>query len=99
MSTSLIGRVTHYYNHLQVAILSLTGELQIGDYIYVHGHTTHLHQRVTSLHINHRWVRAAASGQTVALKVGAPVRPHDVVERTTAAETEQARDEELSEPN
>ena len=97
MSTPHIGHVTHYYDHLQVAILSLTDGLRVGDYIYIHGHTTNFHQKVTSLQINHGWVQAAQPGQEVALKVSAPVRPHDVLDRSTAEETEKAQAEELLE--
>lgn len=95
MSTPHLGQVTHYYDHLQVAVLSLADRLWVGDYIYIHGHTTDFHQKVTSLQINHQWVSEARPGQEVALKVSAPVRPHDVVDRSTAEETEKAQDEEL----
>jgi hypothetical protein len=39
-----IGVVTHYFNHLGVAVLSLTGELKIGEVIHIVGHTTDFYQ-------------------------------------------------------
>jgi len=32
-----IGRVTHYFNHLNVAVLSLKGGLNMGDMIHILG--------------------------------------------------------------
>ena len=31
---TLVGNVTHYFGHLGVAVLDLSGELEIGDMIY-----------------------------------------------------------------
>jgi hypothetical protein len=49
-----IGFVTHYYNHLSVAILRLdSGTLRVGDLIHIRGHTTDFSQRVESLEVGH----------------------------------------------
>src|SRR5512134_2034261 len=40
-----IGVVTHYYNHLSVAIVQLeTGSLRVGDLIHIKGHTSDFSQ-------------------------------------------------------
>ena len=44
----LIGKVTHFYNRLSVAVVELAGELRLGDQIAVLGHTTELTQPVKS---------------------------------------------------
>jgi putative protease len=78
-----IGRVTHYYSHLSVAVLQLTEHLKTGEAIHFLGHTTDFIQRVNSMEINHHHVVAVDPGENVALKVIEPVREHDVIYRVT----------------
>lgn len=76
-----IGRVTHYYNHLNVAVLKLADSLKLGDKIHILGHVTDLEERVTSMQVNHHTVLWVRPGEDVAIKVNEPVREHDVVFR------------------
>lgn len=74
-----IGKVTHYYNHLQVAVLSLTNQLKLGDKIHILGHTTDLVERVASIEVDHHAVDWVEAGDNVAIKVNGPVHEHDTV--------------------
>jgi len=74
-----VGKVTHFYNRISVAVLKLTGELMVGDKILIMGRTTDLTQYVTSLEIEHRKVPKAGPGMEVALKVAESVRQGDIV--------------------
>ena len=74
-----IGKVTHYYNHLQVAVLSLTNQLKLGDKIHILGHTTDLIERVGSMEVEHHAVDWVKPGDNVAIKVNGPVHEHDKV--------------------
>jgi putative protease len=78
-----IGKVTHYYSHLNVAVLELTNSLKVGDLIHVQGHSTDFMQTVTSMEINHHMVTWVKPGDNVALKVIEPAHPHDVIFRIT----------------
>lgn len=78
-----IGMVTHYYSHLQVAVLRLTECLKVGQTIHILGHTTDLMQTVASMEVDHHWVVVVKPGDDVALKVIEPVHEHDVVYRVT----------------
>ena len=78
-----IGRVTHYYNHLHVAVLQLTSVLKIGDKIHVTGHATDFTEHVASMQVDHHAVERVKAGDDVAIKVIEPVHPHDVVYRVT----------------
>ena len=82
-----IGKVTHFFNHISVAVVDLTGEIKLGDKICILGRITELEQRVTSLEINHHKITAAGAGTEVALKVIEPVREGDLVYKVV--ETEQ----------
>ena len=74
-----IGRVMHYYNHLNVAVLSLADTLKLGDKIHIIGHTTDLIERVGSIEVNHHSVDWVKAGDDVAIKVNEPVHEHDKV--------------------
>lgn len=76
-----IGRVTHFYSHLCVAVLQLREPLKLGDKIHIRGHTTDFVQRVNSIEVDHHAVVWVRPGDNVAIKVIAPVREHDIVYR------------------
>ena len=76
-----IGQVTHYFNKINVAVLSVDDELKVGDTIHILGHTTDFTQKVTSLQIEHKNVDSVKPGDDFALKVIEPVRDNDVVYR------------------
>ena len=75
-----IGVVTHYYNHLSVAILKLEkGILRVGDQYHMKGHTSDFAQPVDSMEIDHAHVNEARPGQSFGLRVREHAREHDVV--------------------
>jgi len=76
-----IGKVTHYYNHLCVAVLSLHDGIKLGDKIHILGHNTDFTQRVGSMEVEHHSVVWVKPGDSVAIKVVEPVREHDTVYR------------------
>ncbi|CAG1008858.1 hypothetical protein ANAEL_03728 [Anaerolineales bacterium] len=76
-----IGKVTHYFNHLNVAVLKLSDGLKLGDTIHVLGHVTDFAEKVSSMQVNHQAVVWVKPGDDVALRVEEPVREHDVVYR------------------
>jgi len=74
-----VGKVTHYYNHISVAVLDLTGELKVGETIHILGHITDFDQQVNSMEIEHNKIQSAGPGTEVALKVIETVRKGDIV--------------------
>jgi len=79
MSEIPIGKVTHYFDRISVAVLGLTDKIKVGDTLHFHGHSTDFTQAVVSLQIEHQNVAEALPGQDVALKVDQKVHPHDAV--------------------
>jgi len=78
----LIGRITHYYSHLSVGIIELTGgELKVADVIHIKGKHTDVTQTVNSMQIEHQNVSQAEKGKVVGVKVKEKVREHDQVFR------------------
>ncbi len=79
MSGVRTGEVTHYFDKIGVAVLSLTGTLRVGDRVHILGRSTDFQQEVASLEIEHQSVNEAGPGQDVALKVAQRVRPRDAI--------------------
>ena len=76
---TLVGKVTHYFDRIGVAVLDLTAELKVGDHILILGRTTDIAQPVSSMEIDHHQVQSARPGMDVALLVADPVRVGDKV--------------------
>ena len=83
-----VGKVIHYYSHLNVAVLQLEDGLKLGDKIHLRGHATDFTQRVTSMEVEHHTVLWVKPGDNMAIKVNQPVHVHDVVYRIVEEEME-----------
>ena len=83
MSGTQIGQITHYFDHINVAVLSLIESLRVGDSVHILGHSTDFRQEVTSLQIEHQPVTEAKAGEDVAMKVIQRVHVHDKVFKLT----------------
>jgi putative protease len=80
-----VGRVTHYFTKIGVAVVNLTDTLSVGDKILVKGALTNFEQTVESMQIEHKNVSIAQSGQSVGLKVNQRVREGDKVYRIVSS--------------
>ena len=78
-----IGRVSHYFNNINVAALELTGELVVGDTIHIKGHTSDFTEIVDSMQIEHDSVEKAGPGDSVGIKVEERAHEHDTVYKVT----------------
>jgi hypothetical protein len=74
-----VGTITHYFPHVQAAVIKLKCPLSIGDNIKIKGHTTDLTQTVVSMQINRVPVNSAKSGQEIGILVKSRVRHGDLV--------------------
>jgi len=80
---TLVGKITHYYNRIGVAVIELTDELKLGDTIHILGHTTDFEQTISSLEIEHKKVLSIKPGMDAALKVAESVRAGDQIYKIT----------------
>lgn len=80
MTERKIGTVTHYWNHLHVAGVTITnGELHTGDKIHIRGRTSDFEQKVRSMEIDHESIDVAKRGDQIGLAVAEHAREHDDV--------------------
>ncbi len=76
-----IGKVLHYYSHLNVAVICLQTPLKVGDYLHFLGYTTDFTQPIFSMEVNHRKIATSESCDEVAVQVVDYVRKGDFVYR------------------
>jgi GTPase len=74
-----IGRITHFFTKISVAVIELTAPLAVGDTILIKGPTTDFEQNVDSMQIEHSNVQRAEAGQSIGLRVAQRVRENDMV--------------------
>ncbi len=75
----LIGKVTHYYNKISVAIIELVSEIEVGEMVRFLGKKTDFSQRIESLQKNHQNILKAEKGEVVGVKVEQEVEEGDEV--------------------
>lgn len=72
---NLVGKVSHYFSNIGVAVIELSNILRVGDTIrIVGGEGTDFNQTVESMEIEHKKIQEAKPEDSVGLKVGQKVR-------------------------
>ena len=74
---TLIGTVTHYFPHVQAAVIKLKGPLTMGETLKIKGHTTDFTQVITSMQIDRVDISSAKKGDEIGLQVSSRVRQGD----------------------
>ena len=77
-----VGKVSHFFGRINVAIIEVKDIISVGDQILIKGPTTDIEQTVDSMEIEHTKVKQAEAGQSIGMKVNARVREKDIVYKT-----------------
>lgn len=71
MADFKVGKVTHYYDKIGVAVLELSATLASGDNVkFVRGGEDLFEQEIKSMQVEHEKVNSAKKGDVIGLKVG-----------------------------
>jgi putative protease len=70
----LIGKITHYFGNIGVAVIKLSDKLKVGDTIRIIGGETDFTQNVDSMEMEHKKIEEAKKGESIGLKVDQKVR-------------------------
>jgi translation elongation factor EF-1alpha len=70
----LIGKITHYFSNIGVAVIDLSDTLAVGDQIRIVGGETDFNQQVGSMEAEHQKVEKAKKGDSIGIKVDNKVR-------------------------
>lgn len=84
MEEKEIGKITHYYGHINVGIIELSDTLKLGDTIHIKGHACDFTQGVDSIQVEHASVPEAKSGDVIGIKIVQKAHPHDKVYKIIA---------------
>lgn len=74
----LVGKVTHYYGNIGVAVVAVNSIMRKGDKIKI-GKTDFSNQSVRSMQLNRKRIEAARKGKEVGLRVYKKARVGDRV--------------------
>ncbi|MBT3406610.1 translation elongation factor-like protein [Candidatus Woesearchaeota archaeon] len=80
MEKKEIGKITHFFSKLNVAVVMLSGSLDVGDNILIErsdGST--FEQSVNSMQIDRNEIKNASSGQDIGMKVKEEVKEGNTV--------------------
>jgi putative protease len=79
MADVKVGKITHYYDKIGVAVIEVAKPLKVGDTIKISGHDKEFTQEISSMQIEHEQIQEAKKGQVIGLKVDQPVKENDEV--------------------
>ncbi len=69
-----IGKISHYFDKIGVAVVELNGTLKVGDTILIEGHDVSFEQKIDSMQIEHEQVKTAKKGQSIGMKTDQEVK-------------------------
>gem|GEM_PF-5716102 len=81
-----IGNVSKFYSKVSVASIRLFGEIKLGSYVMIEGHTSSIKQKINELWVDDKKVNNANTG-VITIKVDAKARPNDTVYRIPKIDT------------
>lgn len=75
MDWAKVGKVTHYFDRISVAVVELYDTLALGSWVgFVKDEQLLFEQEVTSMQVEHQSIQFAQAGDEVALKVNQKVK-------------------------
>lgn len=74
-----IGKITHFYGNLGVAIVKFNKKVDVGSSLHFKGATTDFVEAASSMQFDHKPIESAPKGKEVGIKVKGKVREGDLV--------------------
>jgi hypothetical protein len=74
-----IGKVTHYYTHIKVAIVKFNTKVRTGTELYFKGATTDFTEAAKSMQFDHKSIAVAPAKKQIGIKLKKRVREGDLV--------------------
>ena len=69
-----IGKITHYFNKIKVAVINLSDKLELGQEIRIIGGENDFNQKVQSMEVDQKKIKKAKKGDSVGIKIKEKVR-------------------------
>ena len=74
-----IGKVTHYYPKISVAVVALSAGLKTGEKVSIEKGEAKTEQTITSMQVEHKHIDTAKKGQEIAIKTEQEVKEGSLV--------------------
>jgi hypothetical protein len=74
-----IGKVTHFYAHIKVAIIKFNTKVKTGTELYIKGSTTDFKETIKSMQYDHKPIAVAPKAKLIGIKFKKRVREGDLV--------------------
>lgn len=74
-----IGKVTHFYGKIKVAIIKFNKPVKVGTDVVIRGATTEFKQTIASMQWDHEPIKIAKKGKEVGIKIKKKVHEGDGV--------------------
>ncbi|MBW2993099.1 translation elongation factor-like protein [Candidatus Woesearchaeota archaeon] len=74
-----MGKITHFFPNISVAVVEVKKIIRQGDKIRIEGHGNEFEQKIASMQIEYKKVKEAKKGQSIGLKVKKSVKEGDLV--------------------
>ncbi len=78
MAGAKLGKISHFYDKISVAIVEVLGTIKVGDKVKIQG-KNEFEQEIKSMQIEHKQVETAKKGDSIGMKVDQPVKKGDEV--------------------
>ena len=71
---NLIGKIIHWYDKINVAVVELEKGLKVGDKVKITHGETEFEETIASMELEHESVKAGKKGQGIAIKLSQKAR-------------------------
>jgi len=75
MADVIVGKITHFFDKIGVAVVEASAAIKVGDEIKISGHDQDFNMTVSSIQVEHQQVTEAKKGDVVGIKVDKPCKP------------------------
>ena len=83
MADKKVGKVSHFYDKINVAVVDVLSPLKVGDTVKFVKEDSEFTQEITSMQFDHKEIKTAKKGDSIGLKVDSPVKPGFEVFKTS----------------
>ncbi|OGN08019.1 MAG: hypothetical protein A2750_00915 [Candidatus Yanofskybacteria bacterium RIFCSPHIGHO2_01_FULL_45_42] len=74
-----IGKVTHWYDKIRVAVVRLSGDLKVGEQVKVKHGDAEFTTAIESMQLDHKDVSSAKEGDEIAVKLSQKAKEGSVI--------------------
>ena len=74
-----IGKITHYFDKISVAIIKFNKKVSVGEMVKFKGANTDFSQKIASMQFDHKDISSAKKGQEVGIKIKEKIHGSDKI--------------------